>query len=398
MDPPDPTNDNDDGFFDAADDWPTVEDPSESSASDSASPLFDSGPITDESRHSQQSGVSSPASTIRRRRPSRRGTLGMETTDLGVDSSIDSENDLISRARASLRKQRSYKKRSILKENGSVVGKCDLVPEQVGSSSATSGPREEKNEESTITTVAANDDTVGDVANSEAEVGPSPPNFLEFIAGLVIKAIGLQIHLFVMFTTYPMLFLYHSCMFFISPFRTIRMGKDFLMGIMSRVWDSVCGFIGPPVHGLFTENNLIWKLTLQYGWGFLWSIYVCFILFSLLLSSLVTSGFMIKYFMEKPIHKREMLNFDFTKQSPVAYVPIISCASIDSSKDSEASNWIGARIIPPKHKVQVTVSLLVPESEYNRNLGIFQVIILIESNQNLACPELLCIFCFTWHS
>ncbi|KAF7840365.1 seipin-2 [Senna tora] len=34
---------------------------------------------------------------------------------------------------------------------------------------------------------------------------------------------------------------------------------------------------------------------------------------------------------------------------------------------------MGERIVPARHKVQVTVSLLVPESEYNRNLGIFQV-------------------------
>jgi seipin len=35
---------------------------------------------------------------------------------------------------------------------------------------------------------------------------------------------------------------------------------------------------------------------------------------------------------------------------------------------------MGERVIPSRHRVQVTVSLRVPESGYNRNLGVFQVI------------------------
>lgn len=376
MEPPDPNNANDDVFLDAVDVCPSGKDPSESSASDStaASSLCDPEPIADESRHSQ----SSPANTIRRR-PSRRGSF-KETAGLSFDSSVGSDSDLINKARRSFRRQHSYKDHRNLKENERLVENCDSIAELVESSLATSEPREEDKEESTITTTAANDDTVGDIADSAGEVGISSPNFLESIAGLVIKAIGLQIHLFVMFITYPMLFLYHCCMFFINPFRTMSMGREFSIRILSRAWDGVCGFIGPSVHGLFGEHKSIWKLALRYGWGFLWAIYVCLILFSLLVSSLLASGFVIKFFMDKPIHRKEILNFDYTRQSPVAYVPLTSCPGIGEDIDSEntvdASNWMGARVIPPRHRVQVTVLLLVPESEYNRNLGIFQVIVL----------------------
>ena len=84
--------------------------------------------------------------------------------------------------------------------------------------------------------------------------------------------------------------------------------------------------------------------------------------------------------MEKPIRMREVLNFDYTKHSPVAHVPIISCDGVvGGGKGSENNNnvgvwkWRGERVIPYKHKVQVTVSLTVPESGYNRDLGVFQV-------------------------
>ena len=116
--------------------------------------------------------------------------------------------------------------------------------------------------------------------------------------------------------------------------------------------------------------------------------YVCFILFGVLLSSLLISGCMMKYLVEKPIQKTEVLNFDYTKQNLVAYVPITSCAGIVCGGDCEnnigVNNMIDAWVIPPKQKVQVTVSLLVPESEYNRNLGVFQV----PTRKNLAFHKL----------
>jgi len=85
------------------------------------------------------------------------------------------------------------------------------------------------------------------------------------------------------------------------------------------------------------------------------------------------------HLVEKPIQMREVLNFDYSKYSPVAYVPIMSCAGaiggIGSEDKVDDRKWVGERFIPSKHKVQVTVELRVPESGYNRNLGIFQVLI-----------------------
>ncbi|CAA2933777.1 seipin-2-like [Olea europaea subsp. europaea] len=71
------------------------------------------------------------------------------------------------------------------------------------------------------------------------------------------------------------------------------------------------------------------------------------------------------------------LNFDYTKKSPVAFLPIIACpeASQDAYlvKNPEIGKVGGLRVIPPNHKLQVNILLTMPESDYNQNLGIFQV-------------------------
>ncbi|MCD7470890.1 hypothetical protein HAX54_011092 [Datura stramonium] len=74
--------------------------------------------------------------------------------------------------------------------------------------------------------------------------------------------------------------------------------------------------------------------------------------------------------LEEPIESTKALNFDYTKTSPVAFVPL---ASTGLSTPLISKLKIEDRPIPYNHKLQLTVSLTLPESEYNRKLGIFQV-------------------------
>lgn len=69
----------------------------------------------------------------------------------------------------------------------------------------------------------------------------------------------------------------------------------------------------------------------------------------------------------------EVLNFDYTKHSPVAYVPVVLCKGIGCSEHCKERLGGGLGFVPPTHRLQATVSMTLPESEYNRNLGIFQV-------------------------
>ncbi|GAU48450.1 hypothetical protein TSUD_383470 [Trifolium subterraneum] len=116
---------------------------------------------------------------------------------------------------------------------------------------------------------------------------------------------------------------------------------------------------------------------------------------------LIVGGFLMKWFVEKPIQIKEVLNFDYTKLSPVAYVPIISCDDVgrkDYENSVEVGNlmMMGERIIPSKHRVQVTVSLRVPESGYNRNLGVFQarVDFLLSNGKTIASLSQPCMLRF----
>jgi seipin len=172
-------------------------------------------------------------------------------------------------------------------------------------------------------------------------------------------------------------------MFFLDPFGTMGKWKILVIWILGRVWSFVLGFIGPSALGWLNENKSFWNVAFRCGWGILWSIYVCCILFALFVSSLVFSGFLVKGLVEKPFQMNQVLNFDYTKQSPVAFVPIISCSGVggeyrsDENGGIDVDRLVNKRVIPSKQKVHLTVSLLVPESGYNTKLGVFQVYTLL---------------------
>ncbi|KAJ8543000.1 hypothetical protein K7X08_005523 [Anisodus acutangulus] len=90
----------------------------------------------------------------------------------------------------------------------------------------------------------------------------------------------------------------------------------------------------------------------------------------LLVMGFVISGLTMRRLLEEPIETTKALNFDYTKTSPVAFAPL-AASGLSTTLISKPK--IEDRPIPYNHKLQLTVSLTMPESEYNRKLGIFQV-------------------------
>ncbi|KAG0454251.1 hypothetical protein HPP92_025555 [Vanilla planifolia] len=91
---------------------------------------------------------------------------------------------------------------------------------------------------------------------------------------------------------------------------------------------------------------------------------------------------------EEPLHMIRDLNFDYTSTSPHALVPLMPCDRAGCSLVSDAKVVFGRRYIPPNQKVKLTISLTLPESDYNRNLGVFQVYTLLAFLQyNLNCVD-----------
>ncbi|XP_059669487.1 seipin-2 [Cornus florida] len=376
------TSDDEDRFFDAADEFPfydcvdTDESDQPISHASSISQLVPIEPIKSPSE------IVSPTGLRRRRSFSqhiRKDISGNDSKRSNPDPSVSSETNQTHDAitTTTTPRERKYRFSRNLKESEGEGEKSESFKVRFSSGRASDSINEENKENSTIT--AANGERIDESVAVDSRPGEidESSNFLFLLAKLLIKAIGFQISLLVSFFTFPIWILYCSYMFVIDPFRAVRRGREYLTGKLLRVWGVVCENVTPFVYEWLKEHKSTWMLALRFGWGLLWSAYVCFILVSLLVLAFVVSGIMMRFLVEEPIRIKETLNFDYTKNSPVALVPIISCLDASSSEYHKEKNEVerigGPRVVHANHKLQATVSLTLPESDYNRNLGIFQV-------------------------
>lgn len=203
----------------------------------------------------------------------------------------------------------------------------------------------------------------------------SNSSLLFTLAGIVIKPIGFQIHLLVKFFTFTIRLAYYSYMLVFNPFGLVMVFRGYLIQEMKKIWNLMFGIVSEYVYEWLKQQRAIWKLGLKCGWGLLWSAYVCAVLVGLLVSAFIMGGVLIKVAVEEPIRMTKSLNFDYSEKSPMALVPIMR-TNLDVRHFVEKPRFLkgdGSRVVPRDHGVQVSVSLNLPESEYNQHLGMFQV-------------------------
>lgn len=105
------------------------------------------------------------------------------------------------------------------------------------------------------------------------------------------------------------------------------------------------------------------------GFGCLAAIYVFSVLIAIMMFALLLALTFVTIWIEKPVIIRESLHFDYTQPNPSAIVSFNGTrAGFDPPQKVS-----GRRIIPAGHKFYVTVTLVMPESDYNRRIGMFQV-------------------------
>lgn len=153
-------------------------------------------------------------------------------------------------------------------------------------------------------------------------------------------------------------------MFVFDPVGFLKHGKEYLVQKTKRSWKLVFGNVSTFVHEWLKKRSL--KASRDYC--SLWSGYVCAVLVGLLVSAFVMGGLLIRRMVDEPIRMKRSLNFDYRENSPVAFVPITAYTKLSPDTYLGEKNEIGmnagSRAISPHH---------IPESNYNQNLGIFQV-------------------------
>ncbi|XP_057797644.1 seipin-2 isoform X1 [Salvia miltiorrhiza] len=345
-------DDDEDAFHDALDEFEFYDcrenfsDPIESNRDESISDPGPYPPLEDKSP---------PPAVLRRRRSrSSKKSSGDDSAKLGTPESVDKY--LRERKVSLSRKFEEY-------EKGLEDTKLALLRNEMSE------------EKSTITD--ANAAARVEESNSRGS-DDSNSSLLFTLAGIVIKPISFQIHLLVKIFTFTIRLAYYSYMIVFNPLGLLMAFRGYIIQQLKKIWNLMFGIVSEYVYEWLKEQRAIWKLGLKCGWGLLWSAYVCAVLVGLLMSAFVMGGVLIKVVVEEPIRMSRSLNFDYSEKSPVALVPIMSNVRMNQDvkhlvEKPEIMKSGRSRVVPRDHGVQVTVSLTLPESEYNQHLGIFQI-------------------------
>lgn len=256
----------------------------------------------------------------------------------------------------------------------------------------------EEKESSTVTTEEKRTDApppppaappVGDRENVDGQFSS-----LGIIAEFIVKAIEFQFKLLISFVSFPFWMLYYSCLLVVNPLHIFGLARSFLIAKFTSLWRRISDSLSPFVYDWLEEHKSWFDLASRLGWGVFWSVFVCCILVTLLIGAFVIGGLLMRYcVVEEPFMLKQGLNFDYTKSKPVAFVPIVTCPAAEFEDKNDVRF---ARVIPPNHKLKATVTMVLPESDYNRNLGMFQVRVdfLSKNGKSLASFSHPCMLAF----
>ncbi|KAE9617745.1 putative Seipin family protein [Lupinus albus] len=111
----------------------------------------------------------------------------------------------------------------------------------------------------------------------------------------------------------------------------------------------------------YSSKVLLKKL----GLGFLSAAYVCMVLVLVLVVASVVGVCLVRLWVEEPVFVKENVYFDYTDANPTAMFLF----------DGGVSGHIKKKQIsvPVGHTFDVSLSLVMPESDFNRDLGVFQL-------------------------
>ncbi|KAL1360567.1 seipin-1 isoform X1 [Arachis hypogaea] len=119
-----------------------------------------------------------------------------------------------------------------------------------------------------------------------------------------------------------------------------------------------------------TITGLFFK---KLGLGLLSAAYLCIVLFLVLIVATVLGVCLVKLWVEEPVVVRENVHFDYTEENPSAVF----------SFDGGMSGFVGRTkrnkhiSVPVGHMFHVSLLLVMPESDFNTQLGVFQLLLFV---------------------
>ncbi|KAL3631480.1 hypothetical protein CASFOL_024464 [Castilleja foliolosa] len=179
-----------------------------------------------------------------------------------------------------------------------------------------------------------------------------PLNVIAFLSLQVLNLIAFQLSLFLRLFTFPFRVFTFFIMFIMFPFQILTHLRDHMKKKLMRA----CNVFYSRLIDRLKSPKSVLNLALKFSRAVFCAANVFFVLVCLLVLGFAIGGIVMRNLVQESIHTTEALTFDYTTTSPAANVPIAS-----SLVDGTTS------------KLKLTVSLTLPESEYNRKLGIFQV-------------------------
>ncbi|KAH0462492.1 hypothetical protein IEQ34_010067 [Dendrobium chrysotoxum] len=202
-------------------------------------------------------------------------------------------------------------------------------------------------------------------------------SLLVSLADLLINAIFFQVNMMIKCLTFPIWLTYNSFLFVVNPLGTLRRIIDGLKKSMLWVCKAALDCFSPFVPEILKREEGVVTLVGRLVWGCFWFFYVSIALSGLLITGFLLASILMSRIVEEPLEMIRSLSFDYTKASPDALVMLMPCDDVGWSLDFDGKAGFVEkavrRPIPPNHKLHLTVSLTLPESDYNRNLGVFQV-------------------------
>lgn len=201
----------------------------------------------------------------------------------------------------------------------------------------------------------------------EANMSEQPTHFLVWLATLIIHALGYLLKFMLRLPIRLISVCYHSYLFALNVFDYILQAKVKATETDTKVYNDTANLDLGITERVSTMQPTIATGAKRLACGCLTATYAVMILSFLFISAFIFSFFVVKGFVYEPVQMNRDLYFDYTKRLPVASI------DFSSSKMYPEADSMLKRMLLPARRFRATVLLILPESDFNKKLGIFQV-------------------------